>query len=145
MIVSLRIAIVVLLALAPIGVALAEDVPQFQLIVHPSNPTASVDRRFVTEVFLKKRTRWSDDQAIRPVDLSPQSVTRRRFSKDALKRSVEAVRSYWRRIVFSGRGVPPPELDADQDIVSFVRKHRGAIGYVSLGADVSGVKVVRIQ
>lgn len=144
---SIRIAIVLLLAFAPApaGVARAEDAPQFQLIVHPSNPTASVDRRFVSEVFLKKRTRWSDDHAIRPVDLSPQSATRRRFSKDALKRSVEAVRSYWRRIVFSGRGVPPPELDADQDVVSYVRKHRGAIGYVSLGADVSGVKVVSIQ
>lgn len=142
---SIRIAIVLLLALAPASVALAEEAPQFQLIVHPSNPTASVDRRFVAEVFLKKRTRWSDDRAIRPVDLSPQSSTRRRFSRDALKRSVEAVRSYWRRIVFSGRGVPPPELDADQDVVSYVRKHPGAIGYVSVGADVSGVKVVSIQ
>jgi ABC-type phosphate transport system substrate-binding protein len=131
--------------LVPASSALAQPERPFLVIVNPQNPTTSVDRKFVANAFLKKATRWSNDSAIRPVDLAPRFQVRRRFSQDVLKRSVEAVKSYWQRLVFSGRGLPPPELDSDDAVVAYVARHPGAIGYVSVGVNLSGVKVLEVR
>jgi ABC-type phosphate transport system substrate-binding protein len=117
----------------------------FRLIVNPANPIASVDRNFVSEAFLKKTTRWPNDELIRPVDLGPDSSVRHHFSDDVLKRSVAAVKSYWQQMVFSGRGLPPPELDNEDQVVRFVLKNPGAVGYVSGSVNIDRAKVIPVR
>jgi hypothetical protein len=124
--------------------AIAEPPPELLVLVHPSNPSNGVSREFVSDAFLKKVTRWSHDETIRPVDLSPKAATRRLFSERVLKRSVAAVRHYWQQRIFSGRGVPPPELDDELAVVRYVLKYPGAIGYVPGGTPLEGAKVVAI-
>src|SRR5687768_9629853 len=119
--------------------------PAFRVIVHPSNPAQSLERKFLENAFLKKITRWGNEQVIRPVDADTGSQVRNRFSEDVLRRSVAAVKSYWQQVVFSGRGVPPPELDTDEEIVAYVLKHPGAIGYISEGTALGGAKVVSVR
>ena len=125
--------------------ARAEPPAGYVLIVHRDNPVTAVDRHFVADAFLKKTTRWSNDVVIRPVDAAASSDVRRKFSKDVLQRSVAAVRTYWQQIVFSGRGIPPPELAGDAEIVSYVSRNAGAVGYVSAAAALDGVKVIRVE
>jgi len=117
----------------------------FRVIINASNPVNSVDHNFLVQAFLGKTTRWSDNQLIRPADLLPESVTRRHFSDEALRRSVGAVKSYWLQVIFSGHGVPPPEFETDADVVNFVRRTPGAVGYVSGAANVDGTKVVEVN
>jgi hypothetical protein len=47
--------------------------------------------------------------------------------------------------VFSGRGVPPPELDSEEQVVQFVLKNPGAIGYVSGNTGIEDVRVVSLR
>lgn len=122
----------------------AED-PAFVMVVHPSNPASSVERAFLSDAFLKKKTRWPDDEAIYPVDLRLNSATRQHFSKRIHARSVAAVRSYWQQRIFSGRGVPPPELEDDSAVVRYVLKHPGAVGYVRGDTPLKGVKVLQFH
>jgi ABC-type phosphate transport system substrate-binding protein len=130
---------------APRFEAAAESVRSYRVIVHPKNPRTKLDRRFISDVFLKKRTRWSDDSVITPVDLGLKSSARAAFSTDILDRSVAAVRRYWTQLVFSGRGVPPAELASDADVVKYVSTHAGAIGYVSGSVDITGTKQIVIE
>lgn len=118
--------------------------PAFRVIVHPENPRSSVQRDFLVELFLKKITRWGDDEAARPVDQRADSPVRRAFSDSVLKRSVQAVKIYWQQRIFSGRGVPPPELDSDVLVVEYVLKHRGAVGYVSATCELGSAKVLSV-
>jgi len=62
-----------------------------------------------------------------------------------LKRSVEAVKGYWQQRIFSGHDVPPPEFDSDDDVVKYVLKHEGAVGYVSGNANLNGSKVLTVM
>jgi ABC-type phosphate transport system substrate-binding protein len=103
-----------------------------------------VSREFVADAFLKNVTRWSDDVAIHPADQRVDSVVRKRFSESILKRSVAAVKTYWQQRIFSGRGVPPPEFDADEAVVSYVESHPGAIGYVSASAARGKTKLLEV-
>ena len=117
----------------------------FKVIVNPANPTSSVERRFLVDAFLKRTTRWPHDETIRPVDLAPSSDTRRRFSDEVLKRSVAAVKNYWQQMVFSGQNIPPVELDSDEQVVRFVLRNPGGVGYVSAGANIEGAKVLSVR
>jgi len=117
--------------------------PDFKIIVHPGR-AGQVERSFLADGFLKNVTRWPDDEVIRPVDQRPDSPARRRFSEVVLKRSVAAVKTYWQQRIFSGRGVPPPELDSDEAVVRYVESHEGAVGYVSSATPPGKAKVVTV-
>jgi ABC-type phosphate transport system substrate-binding protein len=138
-------------ALAFVGIgamahgARADGAPAFVVIVNPSNPIPAVERKFLEDAFLKKITRWPDDKIIRPVDLPPNSPVRRRFTDYVLKRSIEAVRGYWQQRIFSGRDVPPVELDNEGDVVKYVVRNDGAVGYVSPDTSLEGVKVLSVR
>jgi ABC-type phosphate transport system substrate-binding protein len=134
-------------ALALLGLVAAPraDAPAYQIVVHPSNASSALDRRFLEDAFLKKVKTWPGGQPIRPADLEPESPVRRRFSQEVLRRPTEAVRAYWQQRIFSGRDVPPPELDGDAAVVSYVTRHPGAIGYVSGGAALAGAKSVSLR
>jgi ABC-type phosphate transport system substrate-binding protein len=141
----LRIIALILLALAA-GPASADPArPPYVLIVHPGSRPQALDRKFLAEVFLRRTTRWPDDTPILPVDLAPDTRARARFSQDVLARSVASVRSYWQQRIFSGQGLPPPELGDDDAVVSYVLSHPGAIGYVSSGTPLNGAMLVEVN
>jgi ABC-type phosphate transport system substrate-binding protein len=119
--------------------------PQYVIIVHRDNPATRLERQFVEDAFLKRVTQWPGDLSVQPVDLAPTSPVRRNFSEQVLNRSVEAVRSYWQQRIFSGRDVPPAELDDDGQVVAYVASHPGAVGYVSAAADLKGAKTVGLK
>ncbi len=116
----------------------------FQIIVHSTNPITEIDQRLLTEIFLKKKNYWTDSRPIAVVDLISTSSVRRQFSEKALNRPVSAVRNYWQQLIFSGRGVPPPELN-EQDVLKFVSANEDAIGYVSADTDIGSLKAVKIK
>ncbi|SRR5258706_12928574 len=142
---TIILAFPLVVALAATHAGGAAPVPVFVVIVNPTNATNRVDRRFLADAFLKKTTRWDGGEVIRPVDQAPDSSARRRFSEEVVKRSVAAVRSYWQQIIFAGRDVPPPELGGDDDVVRYVLKYPGAVGYVSGSANASGAKVIAVE
>ena len=124
--------------------ATATESTGYKIIVNPANPTGSLERKFLEDAFLKKATTWSDGSVIHPVDLPASSPVRRRFSEDVLERSVDAVRAYWQQRIFAGRDLPPPELENDAEVIKYVLKYDGAVGYVSEGASSSPCKVVAV-
>jgi ABC-type phosphate transport system substrate-binding protein len=132
-------------ALSGRGVARAEVVPDFRVIVHPDNAATSITREFLTDAFLKRTTRWGDGETLRPVDQRSTSTVRRHFSDSVLRRSVAAVKNYWQQRIFSGRDLPPPELDSDEAVMTFVVTHKGALGYVSGSAKLDKAKPVLVQ
>ena len=102
--------------------------PAFRVVVNLSNPVASVPRDVLVDVFLMKASHWDNGETAHPVDLAADSEVRRVFSAQVLERSVAVVRTYWEQLIFSGRDLPPPELDTDEAVIRFVSTHAGAVG-----------------
>jgi hypothetical protein len=117
----------------------------FRVIVNTDNPVHQASRDFVSKAFLKKVREWPNGQVIRPADLDDSSRVRSAFSRSVLKRSVLAVKRYWQQAIFSGRDIPPPELETEVAAVRFVQRNSGGVAYVSTSANVEGVKVLSID
>lgn len=121
--------------------AFAQD--GYRIVVNPTNPVSSLSRAQVSKLFLDKGT-WDDGGAVSPVDLLPTSPVREGFSKDLLGLPIPAAVDRMRETAKAAGVNPPPALATDREVLAYVRLKPGAIGYVSLGADVSGVKVVAV-
>lgn len=116
----------------------------FKVIVNFANPTASMSRSELSELFLKKTTRWKHGQRAAPVDLADGHPARNEFSKAILGKPTSSVASYWQQQIFSGKEVPPPALGSDAEVVAYVKSNPGAVGYVSPSSVTWEVKVLEI-
>jgi len=135
----------IVIALAAAAAAAEPQRSVYVVIANPGTAVSRLDRKFVSEAFLRRVTRWPDDTPIRPVDLGPDARARIRFSEEVLSRTVASVRSYWQQRIFSGQGLPPPEMGDDEAVVSYVLSHPGAIGYVAAGTALNGAKVLELN
>ena len=132
--------------LLSIGVpALAAD--GFVVVVNTSVPGASVKRADLAAVFLKKATRWGDGSPASPVDQSGTSPVRKAFSDSVLQMPVSAVLQYWQRLLLSPQNQIriPIGKASDEEVLAYVAKTGGAVGYVAPGAALpAGVKAISI-
>lgn len=118
----------------------------YQVVVHEENPVDSLSKSDLSKIFLGKTTAWPNGQSVRPVDQAGDRGTREAFSEDVHNRKVPAIKSYWQRQIFSGRGTPPTELSSDREVLDYVRRNPGGVGYVSEGVVLGpGVKRVQVQ
>lgn len=132
------------LALLAIWPTSAQGTSGYQIVIHAENPASALEKGQVSNFLLKKKSRWSDGTPVDPVDLPSDSPVRAALSEDVHGRSVSSIKNYWQRQIFSGRNVPPPELDDDAAVIDYVRSNPGAIGYVSQSTGTSGVKVLQV-
>jgi ABC-type phosphate transport system substrate-binding protein len=117
----------------------------FKVIVNISNSSNALSTKEISDLFLKKKTKWSDGKQVLPVDLSASSQVRSGFSQQIHGKSTAAVRNYWQQAVFAGTATAPSEKASDAEVIEFVKKNEGAIGYVSASANTAGVKTIMLK
>ena len=124
----------------------AQEGPGFVLVIHADNPAETLEKSLATKMFLKKVKRWPDsDLEVTPVDQDEKSAVREAFTQAVHGKRVSAIKTFWQRMIFSGRAVPPDELADDAAVLAFVAATPGAIGYVSDSAELGdGVKVLTL-
>ncbi|MEM9557653.1 MAG: substrate-binding domain-containing protein [Acidobacteriota bacterium] len=126
--------------------AAAQDGSGFVIIVHADNPTTSLEASKIQKMFLKKSKRWEDGEGVVAFDQDEKSPVRELFTEEIHGKSISAIKSYWQRMIFSGRDVPPEELASDQEVVARVGGERGGIGYVSAGTALGNqVKAITVE
>lgn len=118
---------------------------RYELIVNPENSVTEVDKDFVRDAYLKKSTTWGSGEALRPIDVPSRLAVRDRFTQDVIRKTPAQLKNYWNQQIFSGKGVPPPEAESVEQVIGYVLANPGAIGYVPVGTDVRGAKVIRIR
>jgi ABC-type phosphate transport system substrate-binding protein len=127
------VAVTLLLALA----VPCRGADEFTVIVHPSVAGASARRPDLAAVFLRQATKWGNGVAAVPVDQSGASAVRRAFSDSVLGMPAAQVVQYWQKQMFAGNPLRPPAVKgSDEEVISFVAKTEGAVGYVSKAAAV---------
>lgn len=139
----MRTALALLAALA-LCAALPAAGEDFKVVVNRDNPVGELTARELSRLFLKKTLRWPEGRPVLPVEPATPAL-QGKFAQAIHAKTLNAVKSYWNQVIFSGRDVPPLEKAGDAEVLAVVRADPGAVGYVSAGADTSGVKVVLVR
>lgn len=130
----------ILLLLLWSGPALAGEAV---LVVHRDNPISSLELTEVRSIFLGKKVFWDDGNAIE-VLLQESGETHRNFSQNILGKSPRQLSMYWKRILFSGEGLPPREVTGDEEMLETIAANTKAIGYIDNSVNDNRVKSVSI-
>lgn len=123
------------------SVFVSQSWAEVAVIVHPSVATEA-SKKDISRVFLGKSKSLPGGAKVSPVSLSEGNAARDEFNDKVLGKSDSQLKSYWSKLVFTGKGQPPSELASDADVVAKVAADPGTIGYVSSGSVTDGVKVL---
>jgi ABC-type phosphate transport system substrate-binding protein len=115
-----------------------------KVIANPGVATSSVSADELKGIFLATKTSLSDGSHVEPV-LEKGGATHEAFVKEYLGKTDAALQTYYRSLVFTGKASMPKMLGADAEVVAYVAKTKGAIGYVSAGASTAGVKTLEVR
>lgn len=129
------------LLLAAAAVAAAADV---KVIANPSVGASAVSAEELKNVFLGTKTALSDGSRVEPV-LGKSGAVHEEFLKSFLGKTDAALQTYYRSLVFTGKGSMPKVLGTDAEVVGYVAKTKGAVGYVSAAASTAGVKTLDVK
>jgi len=115
-----------------------------KVIANPSVGASSLSTEELKGVFLATKTSLSDGSHVEPV-LEKSGSTHEEFVRTYLGKTDAALQTYYRSLVFTGKASMPKALGSDAEVVAYVAKTKGAIGYVSAGATTAGVKILEVQ
>lgn len=116
---------------------------EVKVIVNSTVRADSISAADLKRIFLQENNSLSDGTHVQPV-IEKDGAVHQAFLRKYLARSVDDLQTYYRALVFSGRGSMPKELGSDTEVVAYIAKNKGAIGYVSIETSTDSVKVLSI-
>lgn len=129
---------------AYLGALTSAHAADLKVIANTSVGATSVSVDELKGVFLATKTTLSDGSHVEPV-LAKGGPTHEAFLKEYLGKSDSALQTYYRSLVFTGKASMPKMLGAEAEVVAYVAKTKGAIGYVSSAVGAAGVKTLEVK
>jgi ABC-type phosphate transport system substrate-binding protein len=118
-------------------------VADVKVIANPSVAASSVSADDLKDIFLENKDSLNGSSVV-PV-LEKGGPAHEAFLREYLGKSDSLLQTYYRSLVFTGKGEMPKVLASDAEVVAYVAKTKGAIGYVSSGANTEGVKILEVK
>jgi TonB family protein len=102
---------------------------EIKVIANSSVRTEEISAKDLKSIFLEETRRFGDGFHAEPV-IEKDGPVHEVFLREYIGKSADDLQSFYRALVFTGRGSMPKELDSDAEVVAYVARTRGAIGYV---------------
>src|SRR5579864_8903895 len=102
----------------------------FKVIANPSVKASEVSAEDLKAVFLATKTSLADGSHVEPV-WAKGGATHEAFLKEYVGKTDAALGTYYRSLVFTGKASMPKSFGSDAEVVAYVAKTKGAVGYVS--------------
>lgn len=122
--------------------ALATDV---KVIANASVKADIISAPELKRIFLQESGSLGNGTRVEPV-IEKDGPVHKAFLQEYVGRTQEDFQTYYRALVFTGRGSMPEALSSDAEVLAYVARTPGAIGYVSGDTDTSvdGVKTLLV-
>jgi ABC-type phosphate transport system substrate-binding protein len=116
------------------------------VIANEAVPLDSLSAAALKDIYTGRTTYWPDGQSIGIVLQADEMGG----ETDAALNEVSGMdasqfRTFWQRMVFSGRGQQPRKADDAASLVAFVASTRGAIAIVPSNVTLKGVKIIEVR
>lgn len=111
------------------------------VIVNPGN-SSTFSEKDIKRIFLGKEKKFSNGSSIIPINLASGTPTREAFETNVVGKSASKMKSYWAKLVFSGKGNPPKEVSDAAEAISLVANNPAVISYIDVSEVTDKVKVI---
>ena len=135
---ALCLAAVILMSVVSVA---ASDV---YIVAHRDVADKEISGKTIERIFLGKKSRWSDGVRIVPVMLKKGNL-HERFVSQMLNRDASQFSTFWKQAVFTGRGLPPKSFETSKELLEYIAKTPGAVGYASSPPKDSAIIAITIQ
>ncbi|MET0090452.1 MAG: phosphate ABC transporter substrate-binding protein [Candidatus Thiodiazotropha sp.] len=112
------------------------------VVVGASSSLGDLTQDQVADIFLGKTSKFPDGSQAVPIDQEDGADIRADFYKKVTGKSGSQLKSYWSKLIFSGKGQPPKQVKGDAEVIQSLGANPGQIGYVAEEAVDGSVKVV---
>ncbi|MEO6754940.1 MAG: hypothetical protein ABIP85_24465 [Chthoniobacteraceae bacterium] len=131
-----------LICLAFLAAARAAPIEGGVIIANEGAPIDSLSAAALKDIYTGRMTYWSGGQ---PVVIAVMLNSTEAALKEVSGMDASQFKTFWQRMVFSGRGQQPKMVDDVATLVALVASTRGAIALVPAHTPMRGVKVVEIK
>lgn len=132
------------LLFAALACAATAPAANFKVIANSGVKTTEISANDLKDVFLATKTSLPDGSRVEPV-WEKGGATHEAFLKEYVGKTDAAVATYFRSLVFTGKGSMPKSVASDAEVVAYVEKTKGAIGYVSADTNIGEAKVLEVK
>jgi hypothetical protein len=113
---------------------------QLNVIVNKNAGINSLTADEIRQIYLAKRNSFPNGKTVVPIDNNEDSKVFGRFYDKIVHKGGSQLNSYWSRLIFTGKGSPPQQVNDRDDILKMVETDSRAMAYVE--GDISSSKVV---
>lgn len=139
---ALRVTIVTPIGLVAIILLSQPAVAAVVAVVSSKNVITALSRAQIVDIFLGRISRFPNGLQAVPIDQAEGSATREEFYRLLATKSAAQMKSYWSKIIFTGRGQPPKEVASGAEMRERIAANPVAIGYLDSSLVDSSVRVV---
>jgi ABC-type phosphate transport system substrate-binding protein len=134
-----------LLVTVLLWVAMPVFADEMVVIVHPSNPLTEIAVNDVKKIYLGKMKFFPGGNKALPGDQKKGTKSRKFFYGGIIGKSEAKLKSYWSRLIFTGKGTPPKTVGDDHALKTWVAERENAIGYIMRSEVDDTVKVLTLK
>lgn len=102
----------------------------FYLIVQSANPQPAFTQKEAVDLFMGRNRAFQNGELAQVHDLPRDSPARADFYQRLTGMGPAQVNSYWARLMFSGRTMPPQSVADEAAMIETVKRSPSAIGWV---------------
>ena len=111
-------------------------------VVSAKSSITAVSKSQLADIFLGKTNRFPDGTQATPVDQAEGSTARDEFYDKIVGKTAAQIKAYWSKIIFTGRGQPPPTVSSASEMKKRVSENPAAIGYLDSSMVDDSLRVV---
>ncbi len=101
------------------------------VIAHPGVSDVGVTNEELENLYMGRSHSLPSGTEVTPIDQSDGSAIRETFYRRVADKEQSALKAYWSKRMFTGKGKPPRTVEGDEAMLKEVSSTPGAIGYIS--------------
>lgn len=136
-----HLGIIVMMVLASMVFCASSFAAEVIIIANKNVSETNLNTNEIKDIFLGEKRNWDDNKRIKFVTLD-ESETHQKFLEQYVNKTPMSYKSYWKKLVFVGKGKEPKKFASAKELVDYVAKTDGAIGYISSDKKTGEVKII---
>ena len=111
-------------------------------VVSARSTVTTLSKSQVADLFLGRANRFPNGVRAIPIDQVDGSVVHDEFYAKFADKTAAQLKAYWSKIIFTGRGQPPPAVSNSVEMKRRLIENPAAIGYMEQNLVDSSIRVV---